>query len=196
MTVDWSTARAKATKPGSRPNRLPTVNGREQAMSVALSDELVAAAFWAKVDQSAGAFGCWPWKGATPDGYGHHSLKFTGGYRLALNAHRFAYELMNGQCDAPVLDHLCRNRACCNPRHLEPVSQQINTIRGASPAAENAQKDTCKQGHPLHGDNLIVVRSKSRADARKCRACANATYAAYRSRKRGRELALAGETGK
>jgi len=181
--IDWSTARLSATMPGSRPNRLPVVHNRQQALAVAFSDDLIAEAFWAKVDRSGGSFSWWPWKGATPDGYGHHSLKFTGGYRLALNAHKFAYEMVNGPCQAPALDHLCRNRSCCNPRHLDPVTQQINTLRGVSPAAANAQKTHCKKGHPLEGENVILVQTKAKLPSRKCRTCTNATYAAYRARR-------------
>ncbi len=186
--VDWGSARLKATKPGSRPNHLPVVHNRAQALAVAHKDERVAEAFWAKVDRTGGVHVCWPWRASAPSGYGQHSIKFTGGFRLAVNAHRFAYELINGACGEAVLDHLCRNTRCCNPRHLEPVTVRMNTIRGVSPVGLNAQKTHCRNGHPLSGDNLITVKTPGRGQERKCRICTNKTHVAYRLRKATRAL--------
>ena len=63
-------------------------------------------------------------------------------------AHRVAYT----QCVGPigeglVLDHLCRNRACVNPWHLEEVTQRVNILRGHHAVADNYRKDKCPQGH-------------------------------------------------
>lgn len=146
--------------------------------------------FWSKVDRSAGVYSCWNWQGyVTKTGYGSFKPGNGTGKTKPVRAHKYAYELVNGQTSAPALDHLCRNRICCNPRHLDPVSHRINTLRGVSPAAENALKTHCPKGHELAGDNLIIVRNSKRPDNRKCRTCANATYVAYRARKRGRALA-------
>lgn len=81
--------------------------------------------FWAKVAVSDG---CWTWTAATDrDGYG----KFTdhsNGRRM--HAHRFAYELLVGEVPEGLeLDHLCRNRACVRPDHLEPVTHLENVRR-------------------------------------------------------------------
>lgn len=55
------------------------------------------------------------------------------GYRGPITAHRFAYELLVGPVpDGLQLDHLCRNRACCNPEHLEPVEGVENRLRGVT----------------------------------------------------------------
>lgn len=70
--------------------------------------------------------------------------------------------------DGIVLDHLCRNKACINLGHLEPVTVRINILRGTSPTARNAAKTRCKWGHPLAGANLI----KGNGSHRKCKACA------------------------
>lgn len=72
---------------------------------------------------------CWVWTGALNRyGYGHVSK----GRRLgAARVHRFLWTLLVGPIDDDLdLDHLCRNRACCNPDHLDPVSRQINVDRG------------------------------------------------------------------
>lgn len=73
--------------------------------------------------------GCWEWhRPRTSVGYGH--FHFAGEY---YQAHRFLYTLLVGPVpDDLTLDHLCRNRACVNPAHLEPVTLAVNTQRGAT----------------------------------------------------------------
>jgi hypothetical protein len=66
-----------------------------------------------------------------------------------------------------TLDHICRNRDCCNPAHLEPVTVKENILRGDSLSARNARKTHCHRGHPLAGDNLSLPPS----GGRKCKAC-------------------------
>lgn len=70
--------------------------------------------------------GCWVWQGAKRGGYGR--VKLAG---KTQEAHRVSYEFHIGHIpDGLVLDHLCRNRACINPAHLEPVTQEENIRRG------------------------------------------------------------------
>ena len=83
--------------------------------------------------------------------------------------HRAAYIAFVGDIpDGMQLDHLCRNRACCNPDHLEPVSQHENILRGEGWAAKFADQTHCLRGHPLSGANLYVRRDTG---GRQCRAC-------------------------
>lgn len=116
--------------------------------------------FWAKVDKSGD---CWIWTASrNPKGYGQIAMK-PGGPKLA---HRVAWELLNGPVpDGLQLDHLCRNRLCVNPAHLEPVDNRTNTLRGVGPTAINAQKTSCTRGHSL-ADAYV---SKG---MRYCRTCA------------------------
>ncbi len=130
--------------------------------------------FWPRV--SAGADGCWQWTGhLTQSGYG--SIYFN---RKATPVHRFAYELLVGKIpDGLVIDHLCRNRGCVNPAHLEPVTERVNILRGVSFSAENAAKTHCAHGHSL-ADAFIV------GGYRECRMC----KILYKRRKRSMERAL------
>ena len=72
--------------------------------------------------------GCLEYQGSiSRNGYGRATTATgTWGY-----THRIVYEAKRGPIPpGAVLDHLCRNRRCCNPDHLEPVTQQVNTVRG------------------------------------------------------------------
>ena len=88
---------------------------------------------------------CWVWKGHLCRGYGQFCLH---GKRQP--AHRAVYEALVGPVpDGLVIDHLCRNRACVNPSHLEAVSFRENVLRGVAPSAQNARKTHCIRGHKL-----------------------------------------------
>ena len=119
--------------------------------------------------------GCWIWMGALDrDGYGSFFVK---GRRF--RAHRFAFEQSRGLVPADKeLDHLCRVRCCVNPMHVEPVTHQVNMLRGDGVASENAAKTHCKNGHPFLGGNLAV-----RAGRRVCKACDVITSLAYQARR-------------
>ena len=84
----------------------------------------VEARFWSKVSKGAA---CWEWRGALfPNGYGCFSLD-----GQSIGAHRFSYELAFGPIPSTLcLDHLCRNKKCVNPAHLEAVTVVENVRRG------------------------------------------------------------------
>ena len=96
------------------------------------------------------ANGCWIWLGHLTQGYGRMYLN-----GRQIGAHKAAYEMFIGPvADGLQLDHLCRNRACVNPEHLEPVPPSVNILRGDGPPARNARKTHCLRGHVLSPDNL------------------------------------------
>lgn len=101
--------------------------------------------------------GCWNWTAHTLSGYGQLDHRA---------AHRFSYEHHIGPIpDGLQIDHLCRNRRCVNPEHLEPVTQRENILRGEAPAAYLARQTHCKRGHEFTSDNILAGRW------RRCKRC-------------------------
>lgn len=102
-------------------------------------------------------------------------------------AHRYAYANLVGPIPAMLtIDHLCRERACCNPIHLEAVTHAENNSRGTSPSAVNRRRTTCVNGHSYTAENTFTRRS-GRRDCRTCMRDRAAAYAAQRREQRQRE---------
>lgn len=121
------------------------------------------------------ANGCWIYTGLLNDsGYGIIGSGGRGGRYLRV--HRVMYEAEVGQIpDGLVIDHLCRVRACCNPQHLEPVTDGENVRRGV----RKTLQDRCKQGHPFTPENTKVTPRQ-----RTCLTCSRAASRAYQRRRR------------
>jgi len=113
--------------------------------------------------------GCWRWTDVlSGNGYGY--LGVGGRKGRDILAHRLAYRLYVGPIPAGMtVDHLCRNRWCVNPAHLEAVSLRVNLLRGDNPAARNARRTHCLRGHPFSGEGADVVIDN--LGRRVCRHC-------------------------
>lgn len=133
--------------------------------------------FWAKVSIGDPA-DCWTWTAAIGGtGYGFFWLA-----GRVHPAHRVSYELACGEIpEGATIDHLCRNRRCVNPAHLEPVSHGDNVMRGISFAAQNARKTHCPAGHPYDSRNTYI----NGAGDRICRACNRERARKWRQSRRG-----------
>lgn len=108
--------------------------------------------------------GCWVWGGALDRyGYGTVSMKI-GGRRRLIGAHRVSWWAHRGPIQGGLqLDHLCRNRACINPWHLEPVTSAENTRRGMLHSAEHP-KTTGRPRVPL--DQRKCCRRHGQSDGK------------------------------
>lgn len=106
--------------------------------------------------------GCWIFTGALDRG-GYGCIGRGGKHGGMTKTHRVTFEDRFGPTELP-LDHLCRVRACCNPDHLEAVTQRENVLRGEHPRISAGRTNVCPNGHPLDGE----------VGRRRCRTCHNA----------------------
>ena len=135
--------------------------------------------FWQNVTKSDD---CWLWSGEILwNGYGR--MYISGRKKLIRQlAHRFSFELANGPIGAGLtIDHLCRNRSCVRPSHLEAVTMRENNLRGNSATSKNSRKTECVHGHPFTEENTII--RKDRPDTRECKECARRNSRNYMRRK-------------
>lgn len=115
--------------------------------------------------------GCIEWMAyRDPNGYGQFHIK-----RVAVRAHCVALLLDDRLVpDGLVTDHLCRNRGCANPEHLEIVTRGENVLRGNGWGGLHSRKTCCPRGHSYSGDNL-AVRVRDGRKFRRCRTCERAS---------------------
>jgi hypothetical protein len=124
--------------------------------------------------------GCWEWNG----GHDHNGYAVFYADGRQYKAHRWGYEHFVQPVPKGLdLDHLCRNRGCVNPDHLEPVTRRENLRRGVGTHLRKAQaaaRTHCFQNHELTPENVYVRPDGVRA----CRVCLRRRHAAHRARKK------------
>lgn len=122
-------------------------------------DERASKRFWNKVKKTNS---CWDWKAGKLQGYGRFGWK-----KKNMQAHRVAFiELKGPVPEGLVLDHLCRNRSCVNPSHMEAVSISENVRRGMAVTNKNRELTHCRRGHEFNSANTYLKNGW-----RYCRAC-------------------------
>lgn len=131
--------------------------------------------FWMKVEKTPI---CWFWRGSL-DSSGYGTVGWNG---KTFSAHRFSYRFFFGEIPKNlVIDHLCKNRNCVHPRHMELVTDWENNRRGNSFAAKNYRKTHCIHGHKLTKKNTYLIRY-GKNNHRRCRKCITRRTTEWRRR--------------
>lgn len=135
--------------------------------------------YFARVTQDGD---CWLWIGASGK-YGYGNFMDDSG--RTWRAHRWAYEYFIGRIPEGLhLDHLCRNPACVNPWHLDPVTALVN-IQRVPPDARNKPEpwELCGRGHPMTPENVYVTPGRGNRYCRTCQSAARRRWEQEHRRK-------------
>ena len=129
-----------------------------------LSGEAAKERFWSRVDVGGV---CWEWTGhRSPKGYGQTTIRPAAGTKVTTGSHRRAYILLVGEIpDGMTLDHLCRNKPCVNPDHLEVVTRAENAARATFPT------ERCRNGHAYTPIDTLPTQSAPGKNTKRCRQC-------------------------
>ena len=134
-----------------------------EAVRVALGDR------WSPLLKFGAPDDCWLWQGRLHKGYGAFGKR-------SLRVHRVAYAAAFGAIPKGLeIDHLCRNRRCGNPAHLEAVTHAVNVGRGARATATH-----CKHGHEYTPENTLHQTDYLGRPFRRCRICNRAASRRYK----------------
>ena len=145
-----------------------------------MSAEIFQRRFWSYVDASGD---CWEWNGGVGSaGYGVFYIGRENGRKRFEGAHRFAWQTLVGPItDGLTIDHLCKNKTCVNPDHMELVTLAENSRRNWMSRA-NRSKTHCKHGHPFSEEN---TRIDTETGHRACWTCRRRISAEYNARVSG-----------
>lgn len=156
----------KRTQNNSNPHRIPNV-AKYNAVAKQYNtwERMVASTNFAAPN------GCWEWtKSLNETGYGVFAAHTYGG----VLAHRLAMHIAGKPVPVDMTgDHLCLNKRCVNPAHMEIVTSAVNVLRGGTAGGKNARKTHCAHGHEFTEENIYWGKSRTKigTPTRNCRTC-------------------------
>lgn len=146
------------------------------------ADTRLASNFWSKVARDPDT-GCWNWNAALvkTSGYGQYRGPRPAQSTRSVLPHRLAYDvLVSSIPDGLTIDHLCRNRLCCNPDHLEVTTLRENIRRAYEHRPPSTLPTHCLRGHEYTSENTRTWLRANGQASRTCREC----EADYRARRK------------
>lgn len=112
------------------------------------------------------SLGCWLWMGYVRGDSGYGGFRFRG---ASWKAHRVAYTIFREEIpEGQFIRHLCHNKLCVNPEHLEIGTAKENSLDCVKDGRR--KRNICKKGHALTEDNIIIDK---KSGGRRCQKCTN-----------------------